>query len=75
MSGFDWISLMKEDRNPGYLLESWTARVGKIDQRSLRSSRSREQKKEAPSLPSANALSAIVCAMVVFPVQASPFNQ
>ena len=75
MSGFDRISLTKVDRNSGYLLESWTARVGKIDRRFLRSSKSREQKKEAPSLPSANALSAVVCAMVVFPVPASPFNQ
>jgi hypothetical protein len=43
--------------------------------RLLRSSKSREQKKEAPSCPLANVFSAIVCAMVVFPVPASPFNQ
>ena len=66
---------MKVDRYSGYLLESWTARVGNINLRFLRSWYSREQKKEAPSLPSANALSAVVCAIVVFPVPASPFNQ
>ena len=49
--------------------------VGKINLRLLRSSKSREQKNEAPSLPSANVLSAIVCDMVLFPVPASPFNQ
>ena len=75
MSGSDRTSWTKADRNSGYLLDSWTARVGKIDRRSLRSWKSREQKNEAPSLPSANALSAVVCAMVVFPVPASPFNQ
>ena len=66
---------MRIDRNSGYLRASWTARVGKMKWRSLRSSRSREQKKEAPSCPSANTLSAIVCAMVLFPVPANPFNQ
>jgi hypothetical protein len=43
--------------------------------RLLRSEKSREQKKEAPSCPFANDLSAIVCAMVLFPVPASPFSQ
>ena len=43
--------------------------------RSFRSSKSREQKKEAPSRPSANILSAKVCAIVLFPVPASPFSQ
>ena len=43
--------------------------------RLLRSSKSREQKKEAPSCPLANILSATVSAIVVFPVPASPFNQ
>jgi len=43
--------------------------------RLLRSSKSREQKNEAPSRPSANSLSAIVLAMVLFPVPASPFSQ
>ena len=31
MSGSDRTSSTKADRNLGYLLESWTARVGKID--------------------------------------------
>jgi hypothetical protein len=66
---------MRIDRNLMYLRASCTARVGKMKWRLLRSSKSREQKKEAPSCPSANALSAIVCAMVVFPVPASPFSQ
>src|ERR1700753_1168030 len=66
---------MKADRKSVYLRASWTARVGKIDWRFLRSSKSREQKKDAPSRPSANILSAIVCAMVLFPVPARPFNQ
>ena len=30
---------------------------------------------EPPSRPSANTLSAIVCAIVLFPVPANPFNQ
>ena len=46
-----------------------------MDFRLLLSSKSREQKKEAPSCPFENVLSAIVCAMVLFPVPASPFNQ
>ena len=58
-----------------YLRASWTARVGKMKWRLLRSSKSREQKKEAPSCPSTNTLSAIVCAMVLFPVPANPFSQ
>ena len=55
---------MKADGNCAYLLASWTASVGKINRRLLRSSKSREQKKEAPRLPSANVLSAIVCAIL-----------
>jgi hypothetical protein len=43
--------------------------------RLLRSKKSREQKKEAPSFPAAKVLSAIVCAMVLFPVPANPFSQ
>jgi len=43
--------------------------------RLLRSSKSREQKKEAPSWSSTNSLSAIVCAMVLFPVPANPLSQ
>jgi len=43
--------------------------------RSLRSEKSREQKKEAPSRSSADVLSAMVCAMVLFPVPANPFSQ
>ena len=41
----------------------------------LLSSKSREQKNDAPSWPFEKILSAIVCAMVVFPVPANPFNQ
>ena len=66
---------MKIDRNSVYLRASWTARVGKMKRRLLRSSKSREQKKEAPSCPSANNLSAIVCAIVLFPVPANPLSQ
>jgi hypothetical protein len=46
-----------------------------MKRRLLLSSKSREQKNVAPSLPSANILSEIVWAMVVFPVPATPFNQ
>ena len=49
--------------------------VGNMKLRSLRSSESREQKNEAPSRPSVNTLSAIVCAIALFPVPASPFSQ
>ena len=49
--------------------------VGKMSLRLPRSLELREQKKEAPSRPSADILSAIVCAMAVFPVPANPFNQ
>ena len=63
------------DRTSVYLRASWTARVGKMYWRLLQSSKSLEQKKEAPSCPPANTLSAIVCAIVLFPVPASPFNQ
>jgi len=66
---------MKMDQNLGYLCASWTAMVGKMDWRLLLSSKSREQKKEAPSCPPAKVLSAIVCAMVLFPVPANPFSQ
>ena len=74
-SGSDSTSWMKLDRNWVYLLASWTARVGKMVRRLLRSSKSREQKKEAPSSPSAKVLSAMVCAIVLLPVPASPFSQ
>ena len=73
--GLDRARGTRRDRNLGYLRASWTARVGKINWRLLRSSKSREQKNEAPSCPSTNVLSAIVWAIVVFPVPASPFNQ
>jgi len=66
---------MNADQNLGYLHASWTASVGKMKWRLLLSSKSREQKKEAPSWPSAKTLSAIVCAMVLFPVPTSPFSQ
>ena len=46
-----------------------------MKRRLLRSKKSREQKKDAPSFPSEKILSEIVWAMVVFPVPASPFNQ
>ena len=73
--GSDRTNGMRIDRNLVYLRASWTARVGKMSWRLLRSEKSREQKKEAPSCPSANVLSAIVCAIVLFPVPANPFNQ
>ena len=75
IAGSDCTSGMMIDRNLVYLLASWTARVGKMNWRLLRSSKSREQKKEAPSCPSEKTLSATVCAMVLFPDPASPFNQ
>ena len=75
ISGSDCNSGMRIDRNSLYLRASCTARVGKMNWRSLRSKKSREQKKEAPRRPSANILSAIVCAIVLFPVPANPFNQ
>jgi len=59
----------------GSFLASWKASVGKIAWRFLLSSKSREQKKLAPSLPSANAVSANVWAIVDFPVPAKPFSQ
>jgi len=46
-----------------------------MKRRLLLSLKSREQKKEAPSCPSANNLSAMVCAIVLFPVPASPLSQ
>ena len=49
--------------------------VGKIILRLLLSSKSLEQKKLAPSLPSAKDISANVWEMVDFPVPARPFNQ
>ena len=54
---------------------SWKASVGKIAWRLLRPSKSREQKKLAPSFPSAKDLSANVWAIVDFPVPARPFSQ
>ena len=62
-------------RKSGSWWASWKASVGKIAWRLLRSSKSREQKKLAPSFPSANAASANVWAMVDFPVPAGPFSQ
>ena len=66
---------MRNDRKSAYFRASWTASVGKMRRRLFRSSKSREQKNEAPSCPSAKTLSAIVWAIAVFPVRASPFNQ
>ena len=62
-------------RKCGYRHASWKATVGKIARRLLRSTKSHEQKKLAPSFPSAKALSATVWAMADFPVPASPFSQ
>lgn len=66
---------MSEDRKSGYFCASWNANVGKMNRRLLRSSKPLEQKNDAPKRLSANNLSAIVCAIVVFPVPASPFSQ
>ena len=74
-SGSDWRRVMRTDLNFGYLRASWKARVGKMKWRLLRSLKSREQKKDAPSSPSAKAHSLIVWAIVDLPVPASPFNQ
>ena len=63
------------DRNSVYLRASWMAKVGKMRWRLLRSSKSQEQKKEAPSCPFGKILSATACAMVGFPVPANPFSQ
>ena len=73
--GFDCSSGMRIDRISVYLRASWTAMVGNMNWRLLLSSKSLEQKKEAPSCPCAETLSAIVCAIVVFPVPASPLSQ
>ena len=75
MSGSDCINGTRIFRNSMYLRASWVASVGNMRPRFLRSSKSLEQKKEAPSCPSANNLSAIVFAMALFPVPASPFSQ
>ena len=58
-----------------YRQASWKAMVGKIFSRLLRSSKSREQKKLAPSFPSSKAVSANDWAMVDFPVPARPLSQ
>lgn len=63
------------DRTSGYLWASWNANVGKMKRRSLLSSKSREQKNDAPRRPSVNVRLAIVFAMVDLPVPASPFSQ
>ena len=62
-------------RKCGYRQESWKARVGKIIWRLLRFSKSREQKKLAPSFPFSNVVSANDWAMVDFPVPARPLSQ
>ena len=66
---------MSEDRKVGYFCASWNANVGKMSWRLLRSSKPLEQKNDAPRQPSANSLSETVCAMVDFPVPASPLSQ
>ena len=58
-----------------YRQASWKARVGKIFSRLLRSSKSREQKKLAPSFPFLKVVSANDWAMVDFPVPARPLSQ
>ena len=75
MCGSDCINGTRIFRNSMYLRASWVANVGKMSSMFLRSWKSLEQKKEAPSCPSANNLSAIVFAIVLLPVPASPFNQ
>ena len=62
------------DRNAGYLRASWKARVG-MRWRSLRFPKSREQKNDPPSSPSAKARSLTVLEIVDLPVPANPFNQ
>ena len=52
MSGFDRSIDTKRDRKSGYLCASWNAMVGNMKWRLLRSSKSREQKNEAPRRPS-----------------------
>lgn len=42
--GSDWTNGTRVDRNLAYLGASWTARVGKMNLRLVRSSKSREQK-------------------------------
>ena len=66
---------MSEDRNLGYRCASWNANVGKMSWRLLRSSKTLEQKNDAPKWPLANNIAAAVCAIVDFPVPASPLSQ
>ena len=66
---------MSWDWKGGYFRASWDANVGKMSWRLLRSSKLLEQKNDAPKRPLANALSAIVRAIVDFPVPASPLSQ
>ena len=58
-----------------YRQASWKAMVGKIFSRLQRSSKSREQKKLAPSFPFSKVVSANDWAMVDFPVPARPLSQ
>ena len=74
-SGCPFKTRRSSSRKEGYWQASWKASVGKIIWRLLRSSKSREQKKLAPSFPSAEVVSANVWAMVDFPVPARPFSQ
>ena len=75
MSGFDWRRGTRGDRKSGYICASWNASVGKIRWRLLRSSTPLEQKNDAPRRPLAKTRSATVCAIVDFPVPASPLSQ
>ena len=74
-SGHSFRTWRSSRRKRGYRQASWKASVGKIVWRLLRSSKSREQKKLAPSFPSAKVVSANVWAMVDFPVPARPLSQ
>ena len=59
----------------GYWYASWNASVGNITWRLLLPSKSYEQKKLAPRLPSAKLISANFWAMVDFPVPTRPLSQ
>ena len=74
-SGHSFKTSSKCCRKCGYRQASWKERVGKIIWRLLRSSKSREQKKLAPSFPFSEVDSANDWAMVDFPVPARPLSQ
>ena len=74
-SGYSFKTSSNFSRKSGYRQASWKAMVGKIFCRLLRSSKSREQKKLAPSFPLSEVASANDWAMVDFPVPARPLSQ